>query len=149
MGYINNDKYNRDFKNLQFRYGKGVIRYLNRYAIDVEVQRLIPEVKSTLDDYAAIVGKDKMLVNQKVKTVEKTKKFNMRLAVLNYSFYNINNPVYEDIEVIYSDNKLEVGDQITTTLGNRTIIYVIKETPKVYYDVLWQAILSPLSREQQ
>lgn len=147
--YINNEKYSRDIANAKFKYGKGVLRYLYRYGIDVEVHRLLPEVKSTIDDYAAIIGNDRMLVNQKVKTANKTEKFNMRLAVMNYSFYNINNPVYEDIEVIYEGDKLQVGDQITTTLGNRVISFVLKETPKTYYDIIWQAILSPLTREQQ
>jgi len=148
MYYINNDKYTKDFADMKSRYNKGILRWLNRYAIDVEVTRLVPEENTTIDDYAAIIGRDKMLVNQRVKAVNKTNKFNMRLAVLNQSFYNINNPVYEDIEVVYYDDLLKVGDTVTTTLGDRVIKYVINQIPKTYYDLCWEATLSPLAREE-
>ena len=149
MSYFDSAKYSRSIAHLQWTTTKGIKKYLNRYGLESQVTRLTQETETKLDRYAMVVGKDKMLVNQKNKAVNKTTTFNMRLAVLNSSFYNIHNPTYEEIEVIYQDNLIRQGDTVVITVNGLTLTYTVNNIPKTYYNACWQCILAPLSRETE
>ena len=144
MGMFDSSFYTRAIERNSALTKSSVLRFLQRWGQEVSVTRLTTEEQNKVNRYSDILGKGSTMVSGASKSLNRTSRFTMHLAVLNQGLYSVHNLTEEPIEVVYSDNELKMGDTVEMNIFGNVVNYRVIEEPKTYYGVAYTANLEPI-----